>query len=126
MRKTLFWTAVYSIIGFTILTIYNIFFLHNLEVDDSATRFFALTANQQISHSMTMVILILLIVELYYTKKERPRGVQLNLGNATASKDEIKEQHPDIPESYFEDPTRKSINDRINNGSLSSEEGRSQ
>jgi len=125
MRKTLFWTAIYSTAAFTVLTIYNIYFLHNLEVDDNTTRFFAITANQQISHSIALVILILLVVELYYQKKV-VGGPKITLGTAYTSKEEVKSIHPDIPESYFEDPTSKSVEDRINGNSLSSKEGRNE
>jgi hypothetical protein len=125
VRKTLFWTAIYSTVAFAVLTFYNIFFLHNLEVDDNATRFFAITANQQISHSIALVILILLVVELYYQKKAIG-GPQIHLGKAYTSKEEVKSIHPDIPESYFEDPKEKSVADRINGDSLSSKEGHNQ
>lgn len=103
--------------AFAVLTVYNVFFLHNLEVDDNATRFFAITANQQISHFIGATILILLVVELYYAKKNRIGGIPITLGSAVADKEDIQKVHPDIPKDYFEDPTKKSVEDRTN-GSL--------
>lgn len=72
---------------------------------------------------ISITIFLLLVVELYYQKKyEHAKGPMLRLGTAYSSKEEIKSIHPDIPESYFQDPVEKSVQDRTNSEEIKSAE----
>lgn len=103
MRLTLFWTFLYSTIGFIGLTIFNMLLLNHPIIKDEGL-VDNILVNQQLTHIIGILVLAFLIVHFYYEK--HPRG-QFN-----AKKSEIKAEHPDIPDTYFEDPKDQSIDQR--------------
>lgn len=110
MRRTLFWTGLYSSIAILGITIYNLVFLHSADIaQDSQDRFFALAANQQVAHILLIFIVVFSLVRFYYQKhpSENP-----SLLRHVTTKHDIKRENNDIPDAYFEKPTDKSVADR--------------
>lgn len=119
MRRTLFWTSIYASIGFAVIGVWNVLydFQHSVNVDPnhapSYQTFIAIMTNQdqiiinqQITHTMILLVLIFLFVRLYYEKHPREGPIV----NVLPTK--LKEDYHDIPAEYFDDARKKSIEDR--------------
>lgn len=104
MRLTLFWTFFYSTLGFTGLTLFNILILNHPLIKDQGLND-NIYINQQLTHIIGILILSFLVVHFYYEKHPR--------GQFSVKKTQIKQEHPDIPETYFEDPKTESVDDRV-------------
>jgi hypothetical protein len=126
MRRTLFWTGVYCTAAFFIIGMYNVWYdqvtrttLQSLGHPTFSEALKIVTDNQQqvinnqqLTHVLAIAIVIFLLVRFYYEKHPSESPARAIMSSMTKTKEEITFEHPDISKDYYEDPKKKSVEDR--------------